>query len=154
MKKFLLLTACFAVTMISAASAQSISNVNTYEDPASVYNDPAIVYYANDSIYFELTVHFPAFSEMSQMTNDELFESVFLMDYTHGDWANDYIVANVDDSWTVGTIPYGTTRTYRGSYYVGNITSSTDMEVEWGTGFSKTDGFHEGNGIVDFTYNP
>ncbi|HEY4150912.1 MAG TPA: hypothetical protein VGM41_18370 [Chitinophagaceae bacterium] len=154
MKKLLSLTAFFAATMISAARAQSLTNVSFYEDPSSVYNDPATAYYANDSVYFELTVHFPAFSEMSQMTNAELFSSVFLFDYTHGDYANDYIVASVDDRWTVGTIPYGTTRTYTGSYYVGNITGSTDMEVEWGTGFSKMDGFHEGNGYLDFTYVP
>ncbi len=154
MKKLLLLTAIIAVTMMSAARAQSITNVSYLEDPASVYNTPADVYYANDTVYFEFTVYFPSIYEQSQMTNDELFSSIFLIDNIHGNPANDYVVANVDDSWTVSTIPYGTTRTYRGAYYVGNITSSTDLEVEWGTGFSKMDGFHEGNGYLDFTYVP
>ena len=151
MKK--ILTMLFAVTMFAAAHAQSISNVQTYVLSESPYNDPGVVYYANDSIYFEITVHFPGLNELD-LTNDELYADTYLMDEAHGSWANSYIVAEAGESFTVSTIPYGITRTYKGAYYVGNITTATDMEVSFSTSFSTTSTIISGYGLIDFTYNP
>jgi len=151
MKK--ILTMLFAVTMFAAAHAQSISNVETYVSNESPYNDPGDVYYANDTIYFEVTVHFPGLNELD-LTNDELYADTYLMDWTHGSWANYYIVAEAGESFTVSTIPYGVTRTYKGAYYVGNITTTTDMEVSFSSSFSTTTTIISGYGLISFTYNP
>ena len=151
MKK--ILTTLFAVTLLAAAHAQSISNVQTYVSSESPYNDPGDVYYANDSIHFEVTVHFPGLNELD-LINDELYADTYLMDWTHGSWANYYIVAEAGENFTVSTIPYGVTRTYKGAYYVGNITTATDMEVSFSSSFSTTSTIISGYGIIDFTYNP
>jgi len=151
MKKILI--TLFTVTMFAAVHAQSISNVETYVSNESPYNDPGEVYYANDTIYFEVTVHFPGLNELD-LTNDELYADTYLMDQTHGTWANDYIVAEAGESFTVCTIPYGVTRTYKGAYYVGNITTTTDMEVSFSSSFSTTTSIISGYGLISFTYNP
>jgi len=151
MKK--ILTTLIAVTMFAAAHAQSISNVQTFVSSESPYNDPGEVYYANDSIHFEVTVHFPGLNELD-LINDELYADTYLMDWTHGSWGNFYIVAEAGENFTVSTIPYGVTRTYKGAYYVGNITTTTDMEVSFSSSFSTTSTIISGYGLIDFTYNP
>ncbi|NII27491.1 hypothetical protein HB364_20550 [Pseudoflavitalea sp. X16] len=151
MKKILI--TLFAVTMFAAAHAQSISNVDTYVSIESPYHEIGEVYYASDSIYFEFTVHFPYLNDL-ELTNDELYAYVHLMDYTNGLWANGYIVAEAGESFTVGTIPYGVTKTYKGAYYVGNITTTSDMEISFASSFSTTSTIISGNGLVSFTYNP
>ncbi|MFT3827228.1 MAG: hypothetical protein QM731_25095 [Chitinophagaceae bacterium] len=140
---FLLLSILF----VAKINAQTVTFPYT-PTSCSAYDAP-VLWTDGDSVYIEFTTHWQQAMDVNEDNN-----CWFAVYQSYNDLIN-YNPFLLKEEWFPGGgLPYSGTKTYRGAFYVGNLTTATTFEFEVGATFVYS-GYYSGSSEVYLiTYTP